>query len=275
MNSILTSIPTERGFRGLIDAAASLATTFDTRLDAVAIGYETTSIGLAVEGGTAVAAIYEIERERAQARAEGALSIVVAEAQRRSFQCKCIPMTATPFEAASTIGALARLYDLTIVLQPEVEVESYDNTLPQEILFEAGGPVLFVPYTFRGPLKMSNIGIAWDGSRLAARAVRDAMPFLKNAENITLITVNDTTHPETSAQALQARLIHQGLRVTVSRSFAAPADIQPMLLSIAADTGLDLIVMGGYGHSRLKERILGGVTRGMLESMTVPTLMSH
>ena len=275
MNSILASIPTERGFQGLIDAAASLATTFDTRLDAVAIGYETTSIGLAVEGGTAVAAIYEIERERAQARAEAALSIIEAEALRNSFQCKCISMTATPFEAASTIGALARLYDLTVVLQQEDEIESYDNTLPREILFEAGGPVLFVPYTFKGRLKSSNIGIAWDGSRLAARAVRDAMPFLKNAENITLITVNDTTHPEASAQALQARLTHQGFRVTVSRSTAAPADIQPMLLSIAADTGLDLIVMGGYGHSRLKERILGGVTRGMLESMTVPTLMSH
>ena len=275
MKSILASIPTERGFQGLIDAAASLAKMFDTRLDAVAIGYETTSIGLAVEGGTAVAAIYEIERERAQARAEAALSIVVAEAQRRSFQCKCIPMTATPFEAAAMIGARARLYDLTIVPQPEVEFDSYDNTLPQEILFEAGGPVLFVPYTFRGPLKISNIGIAWDGSRLAARAAREAMPFLKNAENITLITVNDTVHPEASAQALQSRLTHQGLRATISRSVAAPADIQPMLLSITADTGLDLIVMGGYGHSRLKERILGGVTRGMLESMTVPTLMSH
>jgi nucleotide-binding universal stress UspA family protein len=275
MNSILASIPTERDFQGLTDAAASLAKTFNTRLDAIAIGYETTSIGLAVEGGTAVAAIYDIERERAQARAEAALSIVEAKAQRSSFQCRCLPMTATPFEAASTIGALARLYDLTVVLQPEAEVASYDNTLPQEILFEAGGPVLFIPYTFKGPLRMSNIGIAWDGSRLAARAMRDAMPFLRNAENVTLITVNDTAHRETSAQALQAHLTHQGLRVTVSRSFAAPADIQPMLLSIAADTGLDLIVMGGYGHSRLKERILGGVTRGMLESMTVPTLMSH
>lgn len=275
MKSILAGIPTERRFRGLLDAAASLVKQFEASLDAVAIGYETTSIGLAVEGGTAVAAIYDIERERAQGRAEAALAIVNAEAQRQSFNCRCIPMTRIPFEAAQTFGALSRLYDLTIVAQPEDDIETYDNTVPQEILFEAGGPVLFVPYTFGGQLKVRNIGIAWDGSRLAARAVRDAMPFLKKAESISLITVNDTVHPETSAQSMQAHLVRHGLPVSVNRIFAAPIDIHPTILSVAADASLDLIVMGGYGHSRLKERILGGVTRSMLTSMTVPTLMSH
>lgn len=275
MKRILASIPTERDFQGLIDAAASVTRSFNASLDAVAIGYETTSVSFAVAGGTALPNIYEIERERAQARAEAALGIVAAEAKRAAFACECIPMTRTPFEAISTMGALARLYDLTIVLQGDAEFDTFDNTLPKEILFEAGGPLLFIPYTFKGALNTANIGIAWDGSRLAARAVRDALPFLKTAANISIVTVNGTTHSETSAGALVTYLAHQGLSATITRIAAAPADIQPALLSIAADMSFDMIVMGGYGHSRLKERLLGGVTRGMLESMTVPTLMSH
>lgn len=275
MNSILVSIPTERSLQGLVEATASLAKKFNASLDAVAIGYETTSVGLAVEGGTAVAAIYDIERERAQERAAAALAIVEAESHRNSFQCRCIPMTRIPFEAAQTIGALARMYDLTIVSQPEVELDTYDNVLPQEILFESGGPVLFIPYTFRGAVRTSNIGIAWDGSRLAARAVRDSMPFLKSAEAISLVSVNDPAHPDTSAEAMKSHLAKQGLPVSVHHISASPADIQPTLLSFAADASIDLLVMGGYGHSKLRERILGGVTREMLVSMTVPTLMSH
>jgi nucleotide-binding universal stress UspA family protein len=78
-----------------------------------------------------------------------------------------------------------------------------------------------------------------------------------------------------SAATLAAHLARHDLTAQIERTTADHADIQPTILSIAADTHLDLIVMGGYGHSRLQERILGGVTRGMLQSMTVPTLMSH
>jgi nucleotide-binding universal stress UspA family protein len=78
-----------------------------------------------------------------------------------------------------------------------------------------------------------------------------------------------------SAAILKAHLARHKLPASILKMDADRADIQPTILSIAADTGLDLIVMGGYGHSRLNERILGGVTRGMLQFMTVPTLMSH
>jgi nucleotide-binding universal stress UspA family protein len=146
--------------------------------------------------------------------------------------------------------------------------------MPQEILFQSGGPVLFIPYTHKGPLEPKRIGIAWDGSRLAARAVRDAAPFLARAQAITIISVNEAP-AEASAAALTTHLARRGLAARTERMTADHADIQPTILSIAADAGLDLIVMGGYGHSRLHERILGGVTRDMLQSMTVPTLMSH
>jgi nucleotide-binding universal stress UspA family protein len=125
-------------------------------------------------------------------------------------------------------------------------------------------------------LTAKRIGIAWDGSRLAARALRDAAPFLAHAQALTIISINEARAPvEASANAVSAYLARYGVTPSIEQMEADRADIQPAILSIAADTGLDLIVMGGYGHSRLQERILGGVTRGMLESMTTPLLISH
>lgn len=275
MKTILACIPTEREFRPLIDASLSLAKTFGARLDAVAVGYETSSVGLAVDGGAAMAAVFEIERKRASSRAKAVLSIAEVEAQKVGVACCCMPMAAVPYEADIALSALARLRDMTIALQPENDLDTFDNALPQEILFGSGAPVLFVPYTHQGPLKLGRIGIAWDGSRLAARAVRDALPFLRNAHKITIVSVNDTDSAHASADALKMYLSDRELESAIIRTIAAPADIQPTLLSIAADEGLDLFVMGGYGHSRLRERILGGVTREMFASMTIPTLMSH
>jgi hypothetical protein len=93
------------------------------------------------------------------------------------------------------VGASARLYDLTIVLQPESDRDTFDNTMPQEILFESGGPVLFIPHTHRGPFEPKHIGLAWDGSRVAARALRDAAPFLARATAITIISINEAQGP--------------------------------------------------------------------------------
>ncbi|MGA7993706.1 MAG: universal stress protein, partial [Bradyrhizobium sp.] len=208
--------------------------------------------------------------------ANAALAVFETEARNVGISYGLKALTDLPVEAAATVGASARLYDLTIVLQPEADRDTYDNTLPQEILFESGGPVLFIPTTHKGPLELKRIGIAWDGSRLAARAVRDAAPFLAQAQAVTIVSINEPEVPaDASAAGLAAHLARHGLTAQIERANADRADVQPTLLSIAADTGLDLIVMGAYGHSRLQERFLGGVTRDMLQAMTVPTLMSH
>lgn len=276
LKNILVHIPSERLIRPVVDGAVSLAVARAAHLDAVSVGYETTNVGLAVDGGAAVAAVFEIERERALARANAALAVFETEARGAGISYGLRALTDLPVEAAATVGASARLYDLTVVLQPEADRDTFDNTMPQEILFQSGGPVLLIPYTHKGPFEPRRIGIAWDGSRFAARAVRDAASFLTHAHAITIISINEAQEAaNASAEALAAHLARHGLTAQIERSNADRADIQPTILSIAADTGLDLIVMGGYGHSRLQERILGGVTRGMLQSMTVPTLMSH
>jgi len=276
LKTLLVHIPSERPIRPVVDGAVSLAVARAAHLDAVSVGYESANVGLAIDGGAAVAAVFELERERALARADAALAVFETEARNAGISYGLKALTDLPVEAAAAVGTSARLYDLTIVLQPDADRDTYDNTMPQEILFQCGGPVLFIPTTHKGPLELKRIGIAWDGSRLAARAVRDAAPFLTSAQAITIISINEPQEPATaSAAALAAHLTRHGLTARTERASADHADIQPTILSIAADTDLDLIVMGGYGHSRLQERILGGVTRGMLQSMTVSTLMSH
>ncbi len=277
LKSLLVHVPSERMVRPVVDGAISLAASRAAHLDAVSVGYETINVGLVVEsGGAAVAAAFEIEHKNALARADAALAVFEAEARNAGISYTLRPLASVPVEAAATVGALARLHDLTIVQQPEPEQSTFDNTLPQEILFQSGGPVLFVPYTHRGPLAPKRIGIAWDGSRLAARALRDAAPFLTHPQTVTIISINDAEAPEeASATSLAVHLARRGLTPRVERLTADRNQIQPTILSIAADDDLDLIIMGGYGHSRFQERFLGGVTRAMLQSMTVPTLMSH
>ncbi|HEV2159240.1 universal stress protein [Bradyrhizobium sp.] len=274
---ILVHIPTERPIRALIDGSISLAAKLNAHIDAVAVGYVASSAAYIMEGGAAVAAVFEMERERALERAEAALEVFRSGATSAGISCTCHPLGEIPVDAAVSLGEMARLHDLSIVLQPDPSQTSFDNDVPGEILFQSGGPVLFLPHTFRGTFKAKRIGLCWDGSRLAARAMRDAAPFLARAEGIVIITINeaDSVPEEVSASNLARHLGRRGLSTRTVSLSAARADIQPTILSLAADENLDVLVMGGYGHSRWQERLLGGVTLAMLEAMTVPTLMSH
>ena len=176
LKNLLVHIPSEREIRPIVDGAVSFAMTRGAHLDAVSIGFETTPMGFAMDGGAAIAATFEVERERALARANAALAVFETEVRNAGITYGLRPLAGIPAEAAATMGALARLYDLTIALQPDLERVTFDNTIPQEILFQSGGPVLFIPFIHRGRLDPKHIGIAWDGSRLAARALRDAAP---------------------------------------------------------------------------------------------------
>jgi len=277
--NILVHVPSERPVRPVIDVAISLAVVHRSRLDAIAIGYESMSaVGMMVGGGgAAVAAVMGVENERAQERADAAISVFEVEAKLANIAYGTRTLVAIPADAEETIGELARLYDLTVVLQPEASGSSYDNIIPQAVLFNSGGPMLMVPYTHKGPFDTRHVGIAWDGGRLAARALRDALPFLTSAEVVTVITVNEDRQAarEASSDRVVSHLERRGITARIEQLTADRDNVQGTILSIAADTNIGLLAMGGYGHSRLKERILGGVTRGTFDSMTVPVLMSH
>lgn len=242
----------------------------------LSIGYESMSaVGMLVEGGSAaVATVMGVEEQRALECATAAISVFEVEARLAKIAYGTRTLAAIPADAEETIGDLARLYDLTVVLQPDSSDASYDNLVPQAILFNSGGPMLMVPHIHKGPLVARHVGIAWDGSRLAARALRDALPFLAGAKAVTVIAVNESMG-EASSDYVVSHLARRGIAARVERLTVDRGNVHGTILSIAADSGIGLLVMGGYGHSRLQERILGGVTRGMFESMTVPVLMSH
>lgn len=275
--NFLVHIPTERSIQPAVDGSVSLAKTFRARLDAVAIGYESSSIPFVVDGGAAVASIYEVEHQRAFERANAALSIFEAAAQKAGIAFHCQAVCGALPDTSAIIGAIAQLHDLTIVSQPDLTHITYDNEIPQELLFRCGGPILYMPRTFEGNFVASRIGICWDGSQIAARTVHDAWPFLTRASMTKIIAVNEPAESPVipSSAQLAERLANDGISTKIVALSADRSEIQASILSIAADEDLDLLVMGAYGHSRLRERLIGGVTRDMLTCMTVPVLMSH
>jgi nucleotide-binding universal stress UspA family protein len=275
--NLLVHIPTERSARPAVDGAVSLAMSCGAHLDAIAAGFESThAMPLVAEGGAAVASILDFEHERALERAHTALAIFEVEAKAAEISYGSRPIAGSFAEVVSKVGAAARLYDLTVVSQGEPGRDSFDNQLPEILLLQTGGPCLFFPHTFRGAFKAARIGICWDGSRLAARALRDARPLLAAADVLTVLTLNPSQVPADAAPAQLARhMARDGLPVRTISLEAARNDEQSSILSVAADESFDLLVMGGYGHSRMQETVFGGVTREMFRSMTVPVLMSH
>ena len=134
-----------------------------------------------------------------------------------------------------------------------------------------------MPYIQKAPLKLDNVMVCWDGSRQAARAIGDAMPLLVKSQRVEVVIVTNERGKEDEIEGadMAEHLARHGLKVDVHRIGGGDIDVADALLSHAADSGADFMVMGGYGHSRLREFVLGGVTRSILQSMTIPMLMSH
>jgi nucleotide-binding universal stress UspA family protein len=183
-------------------------------------------------------------------------------------------------DALDAVALHARYADLVVIGQQNPEWPSgvhkdFERSLPAA----AGRPVLVVPYAYEHRPVGHQVLVAWNASREAARAVTDALPFLKRASHVHVVAFDPKTsgaaHGEEPGADVALFLTRHGLKVTVSRYEAADADVGNQLLSRAFDLSADLIVMGAWGHSRLREYLLGGVTRTLLESMTVPVLMSH
>jgi nucleotide-binding universal stress UspA family protein len=149
---------------------------------------------------------------------------------------------------------------------------------PQYVVINSGRPVLIVPYSG----KFENIGnrvlIAWDASMAATRTVTNALPLLKRAQIVEVALFNPESQPQVHGALpgsdVAIYLARHGIKVEVLQR-TTDADIGTALLALATELDSDLLVMGGYGHSRFREILLGGVTRTVLEAMTIPVLMSH
>jgi nucleotide-binding universal stress UspA family protein len=184
---------------------------------------------------------------------------------------------AEPAEVASVFARIARRFDMSVVTQAEPNKPIVDELIVEGVLFESGRPVLVVPYVQKTGLTLNRAMVCWDGSRNAARALSDALPLLARTENVDVVTIigERGKSDELPGADIAQHLARHGLKVELRRVALGETDVANSLLSLAADLSADFLVMGGYGHSRIREFILGGATRGILGSMTVPTLISH
>lgn len=173
---------------------------------------------------------------------------------------------------------LAKTVDLVILAQPSPDTRSV-GFRPEDIVVAAARPILVVPYAG----SFDNVGkralVAWDATREAVRAVNDALPLLEQAEAVTVMYVGaqeaGLEQHRASLERIARHLQRHGIAAKAEETLQGSIAVSDVLLSRAADFGADLIVAGAYHHSQLREALLGGVSRGLLEHMTVPVLLSH
>jgi nucleotide-binding universal stress UspA family protein len=255
--------------------AVSIAEAFDAHLCAIAFSYEPV-VPPSVMGGIPTDVI-DAQRAASEAAANAAIASFEAAARREGVTAEHRKLTASLGGAGDLFGRLARRFDLAVAGQAEPKHGPAQDLVIEGALFGSGRPVVVVPYIQKGGLKLDRVMVCWDGSRPAARAIADAMPFLRRAAAIDVVIVASGRErgDEIPGVDMGEHLAHHGLKIDVKRIVSTNVDVPNTLLSHAADSGADFIVMGAFGHSRLREFVLGGATHGILASMTVPTLMSH
>jgi nucleotide-binding universal stress UspA family protein len=256
------------------DYATSIAATFGAHVTGIAFLYEPV-IPDGTLGGVPVDLI-ELQREENSKIARDAIGRFEAGVKKAGVASETRQLDATFGGAATLFAQVARRFDISVVAQAQREQGATDELIIEGALFESGRPVIVVPYIQKSGLTLERVLACWDGGRTAARAIADAMPFLERAKAVDLVIVaEERKNDEITGVRMSEHLTRHGVTVSVKRIAKGDLAVQDVILSYAADSGADFMVMGGYGHSRLREFILGGVTRGILNSMTVPVLMSH
>ena len=214
-----------------------------------------------------------------QRTAESCKAAFLAETEGEDFVAEWRQAEAGGRPVAELATENARFADLVVCGQPDPERDDYATIVVEQLILESGRPILIVPAA--GDVR--SIGeipvVAWNGSKEACRAAFDAIPLLKGAKLVTLLEVASRSgngrEAELAAADMCATLDRHGVSCEVNRTVATDISVGDELLSRLADKGADLLVMGGYGHSRMREFVLGGATRHILHHMTVPVLMAH
>jgi nucleotide-binding universal stress UspA family protein len=257
------------------DYAVSVADALDAHLTGIAFVYDPI---VPVSGtGYVPAEVIETQQADNEAAAKSAIDRFAEATRRAGLSAEPLTISASLAGAGEQFGRIARRFDLAIVGQAEPDSSSVEDIIAETTLFESGRPMILVPYIQKAPLKLDNVMVCWDGSRQAARAIGDAMPLLANAGSVEIVIVGNERgkQDEIEGADMGQHLARHGLKVDVHRVSGGNIDVADALLSRVADSGADFMIMGGYGHSRLREFVLGGVTRSILRALTVPALLSH
>lgn len=257
--------------------AHQIASMFDSHITAVALTgisryiFESTDLGV---GDPNISLHLAVLRERAEK----------AIAQFKQFSSALNIATTECFiandEANGGLGLRARYADLIVIGQTNRNEPSPSvlSDFPEFMIVNSGRPVLIVPHHGELQSFAERCVIAWDGSREAARAVTDAIPLLKRSQSVHVSIINpekqNEEHGEEPGADVALFLARHGIKVEIATRFSAH-DTGKSILALCKELNADLLIMGGYGHSRFREMIMGGTTRTVLEEMDIPVLMSH
>lgn len=261
---------------GRIEAAIRLAVSCNARLVGV---YLTPTPNLASTVASMLPESVVLNRLREEGDAQHAAERMFRDAAA-TLRCEHVAWRAPAGDPLQSGLSHARNADLFVLGQrdPREGGADFVEDLIATVLLGSGHPVVVIPYIGAPVTIGSNVLVATEGGREASRAIADALPILERAERVNvLIGVRDghADEYELARERLAGWLGDHGVRCTIERFEAAPSIVGESLLSRASDLASDLIVMGGYGQARLRELMLGGTTRTILESMTVPVLLSH
>ncbi len=275
LKDLLVHVDNSKACAGRVGAAVRLAATHRAHLTGLYVlpmvyipGYAEMQIP---------AEVIEAQRRATHARAIEAEAAFkgAADKQGISAEWRCVEG-----DFAQTLTLHGRYVDVLILGQAdESDPMSVSEGLAEKVVLEAGCPVLVIPYIGALNAIGERILVAWNASREAVRAIHDALPLLERAKSVDVLSVNPPGGAKGDGDLPSAdiclHLARHDVKAKADHIEAHDVDVGDMLLSRAADKGVDLIVMGAYGHSRFREFILGGATRHLLEHMTVPVLMAH
>ena len=285
--SVLAMIDGGSGSEAAVSAALSVGGTFDAHVEVLHVEIDPESVIPVIAEGmpaTTMSGLIEGAREMSEQQATAAHDTTMRLAKEAGLSVGDPDADPTPDRftlawrrvtgsAAIEGPRRARLFDLTVMARPGGEdlLEGGDPLI--DVLFDSGRPVLMAPPTAPSSLG-THVAVAWRDTPDAARALALALPFLHRAKQVTLLSV---TEPDaaTPLSEVARYLRQQNIQPTSVALPDGSADTAARLLAAAEDAGADLLVMGAYGHSRLRELILGGVTREVLKSAEVPVLMVH
>jgi nucleotide-binding universal stress UspA family protein len=265
------------GERPAATVAAALARRLDAHLTGIVPAFEPL---IPIYPTTAMVAtdIIAVARESALKEAKSAAAAFEAIAKRVGIGFERRIFETIAGEGFAEMVETCRLSDLVVVGQDNPDQpESFRPALIEALLFDAAAPTLVVPYTGVDELKFERVIVAWDGGVQAARALRAALPLISGAKAITVVIVAEESKWAAGVPGadIADHLARHGLRVEVQRLDNPLHDVSAMLLNTAAEMDADWMVMGAYGHSRVRQMLLGGVTRGILRTATVPVLLAH
>ncbi|MDJ0934724.1 MAG: universal stress protein [Kiloniellales bacterium] len=285
--AILALIDGGPGSEGALVTATQVGRAFDAYVEVLHVRVDPeTVIPVVAEGmsGAAIGQIMESTRQGAEQRAKEAerifadltasegLPVISAEQDPEAGRFAVAWTDITGREATET-AVRGRLFDLTVVARPEDEGAAGGIATLEAALFDTGRPLLVAPPSAASK-PPRHVALAWNGTREAARAVWSARPFFAVAERISVITVLQDGW-EANPVELATYLGRHGFSAETHLLKLGDVEVGERLLASAGQLGADLLVMGGYGHSRLRELVLGGATRSVLEQASLPILMAH